>query len=102
MGITDSVDYMTAKGWLSHKPASGWSFAGAQFVELKPYEAQVKVMRFPTNTSWKLRVHYYEQARGMVGMLSRTADFLFGLFERNKNTSYTGASYLAETSEIPN
>jgi hypothetical protein len=103
MGISDSVDYKTSEGWISQKLAPGTPFVGiAQFVVLKPHEAQVQAVRFPTNTSWKLRVNYFEQARGMEGLLSRTADFLSGLFKGEKTATYSGTSYPIVTSEIPN
>ncbi len=101
VGIAHSVDYKTAVGWSREQPVPGILAADlASAADLGPGESHIVTVRFPTKTGWRLRLRYHEQPRAVEGAIAGVTDLLARLRDRAKHVSYTGQSYLAETSEI--
>ena len=101
VGMVHSVDYKAAKGWVTNQPVPGVVAADvASSADLGPHEGRVVLVRCPTNAAWRLRMRYHEQPRGPRGLFAQAADLLTGLRDRARHVSYTGQTYLAETSEI--
>jgi hypothetical protein len=101
VGIPHSVDYRVADTWVTEQPVPGVITADiASSADLGPHEARMVSVRFPTNTTWRLRIRFHEQPRGMEGVLARISDLLQSLGNRAKHTAYTGRNYLAETPDI--
>jgi len=105
-GFPHSVDYKLADAWLTQQPvpavvvvdvAAQWGTP----VVLRPHESRVVAVRYPTNATWRFRIRYHEQRRGVPGAYARLTDFAHRLFTRSEHTSFTGESYLRETLEIP-
>jgi hypothetical protein len=103
VGIPHSVDYRIGDTWLTQQRVPGVVLADiASSADLSPYGSCVVAVRFPTNGSWRLRIRYHEQPRGLRGAGARATDFVLRLFTRSQSTAYTGQTYLAETPEIVN
>jgi hypothetical protein len=101
IGPAHSVDYKTADGWLTQQPVPGVVNADLQNrATLNPKESRDVSLRFPTNGTWRFRIRFHEQPRGVKGAWARLWDLKESVVSQAKTTSYTGQSYLAETEEI--
>jgi hypothetical protein len=101
VGVAHSVDYKIGAGWLTEQPVPAVVAADlASTADLGSHESHLVTVRFPTNAMWRLRIRYHEQPHGAEGIVASAADLLMTLRDRARHVSYTGQSYLAETSEI--
>jgi hypothetical protein len=95
------IDYNIGNAWVPQPgvPAAGLADIPS-VLALRPEESRILAVHFPTNATWRFRVIYQEQARGLEGTLSRAVDFVSNLFSAVKCTGYTGRRYSAQTQEI--